>query len=396
MLAIDKNRPSPAWIRELRRRYPCEQEIDRVLVRKLQHRAGPPYTPVSLETLCDSVRALIAANHSGRFEIVAPKWLSGGASKLQMAFTLRRPDHEPESQRMVVRMEPAASNVETSRLREFQVIRALEGVVPVPPVYWIDAEGMYFPYPAAVYGFAEGVTKPSGTSSAVSGVGTQISPKLRPVLARQFVDILAAIHSHDWRRNDLSAFDVPTHPTQAVEWQLNLWERAWEEDSNEDIPLLRFAAGWLRRNMPAVDRLSIVHGDFRTGNYLFTEDDNRISAVLDWELAHLGDRHEDLGYTLMPSLGSYADDGRTLMVSGLMTANEFLDDYERTCGLSLNRRVVDYYQVFGAYKLAVAIIGSGYRVARCGKTHQDVLLTYLMAIGYPMLDGLRNLLEEIA
>ena len=59
MTGIDKNRPTQAWIEELRRRYPCEKEIDRVLTRKMQRRAGPQYSPVSLETLVKGTEALI-------------------------------------------------------------------------------------------------------------------------------------------------------------------------------------------------------------------------------------------------------------------------------------------------------------------------------------------------
>ena len=59
MQRIDKNRPTPEWIAQLRERLPCETEMDRVLTRKLQRRAGPPYTPVSLDTLIQGTDALI-------------------------------------------------------------------------------------------------------------------------------------------------------------------------------------------------------------------------------------------------------------------------------------------------------------------------------------------------
>lgn len=88
MAVVDKNRPTHEWIEHLRKRYPCEKEIDRVLTRKLQRRAGPPYTPLSLETLIQGTEALIRSQHAGPFTITNASWLSGGASKLQMAFTL--------------------------------------------------------------------------------------------------------------------------------------------------------------------------------------------------------------------------------------------------------------------------------------------------------------------
>src|SRR3546814_10306975 len=66
---------------------------------------------------------------------------------------------------MVLRMEPPESVVETSRLREFELIQALDGVVPVPPCYWVDADGECLPHPALIYGFVTGVTRPSSLKS---------------------------------------------------------------------------------------------------------------------------------------------------------------------------------------------------------------------------------------
>src|SRR5260221_413744 len=123
---VDKDRPSAEWIAELRRRLPVEPEIDRVLVRKLLRRARGPYRPQSLQSLIDGVTALISASIGGSFQITDAQWLTGGASKLQMAFTLRSPA-SPDT-RLVLRMEPAASVCETSRLREFELLRNFDDV----------------------------------------------------------------------------------------------------------------------------------------------------------------------------------------------------------------------------------------------------------------------------
>lgn len=398
MASIDKNRPSEEWIAEMRQRFPCEAEMDRVLTEKLRRRAGPGYSPVSLEALCKGIEAQLQDELEDRFEILEPNWLSGGASKVQMAFKLRwtQPGVGAAVTRLVLRMEPAESIVETSRLREFQLIQAMEGVIPVPPVFWADPHAKYFPYPAIIYGFADGVAKPTGSVSNVTGLGINFGPALRPVLGPQFVDHLAKIHLADWKKADLSAFDVPALGTQAVEWHLNWWERVWEEDFNEDVPLLRFAASWLRANMPPIDRLSIIHGDYRAGNFLYTEHDNRITAWLDWELGHLGDRHEDVAYALKDSSAHYAEDGKTLLANGLMTADEFIEKYEKASGLPVDQKAVKYYDVFQAFKACVIVLGTGYRAVRGGKTHQDIVLQWLMGVGYPILEELRQLLEEVA
>lgn len=394
---IDKNRPSPAWIAALREHYPCETEIDRVLTRKLQRRAGPSYQPLSLETLTQATEKLLHAKLDDDFRIADARWLSGGASKLQMAFTLHwnAPGKGPSATPMVLRMEPSESIVETSRLREFQIIKAFEGIVPVPPTYWVDPNGEFLPYPAIVYGFAEGVAKPSTGTSGVTGVGTYIPPEIRPILGAQWVEHLARIHCFDWRKADLSAFDAVEPGTRAIELQLNWWGRLWEEDANEDVPLMRLAMAWMRRHMPAVEHVSILHGDYRTGNFLYTEHDNRISAWLDWELAHLGDRHEDLAWACSTPFGFLAEDKKTFLVGGFFSRKEFLAAYEKASGLKVDASAMTFYEVFNSYKAVVITLATGYRVARNGKTHQDILVAWLCGVSYLLLNELRLQLEKV-
>lgn len=397
MLAIDKNRPSAAWIAALRGQFPTETEIDRVLTRRMQRRSGPGYSPMPLEVLVSGVESLIRSEFGAAFKVSDARWLSGGASKLQMAFTLswNRPGIGPERTPMVLRMEPSESIVETSRLREFQLIKAFQGVVPVPPVFWCDANGEHLPYPALIYGFAPGVTKPSASVSGVSGLGTHLSPELRERLAPQFVDHLVKIHTFDFRRADLSAFEVPsTGTTQCAEWGVNWWERVWEEDHDEDIPLMRLCAGWLRRNKPALDRPVVVHADYRLGNFLFTEDDCRISAWLDWELGRIGDRHQDIAWTTSRAFGHLAEDGKTFLTCGLLPESRFLEAYEEASGLAVNPKTVHWYKVYNDYMMATLLLATGYRIAHGGKTHQDVLVTWLMGIGYMLMEEMRTLIEE--
>lgn len=394
---MDKNRPSPEWIEQLRRRFTCEPEIDRILTRKLQRRAGPPYVPVSLASLVEGVEKLLRGELADSFELTEPRWLSGGASKLQMAFELswNQPGVGRTRSSMVLRMEPSESISETSRLREFQIIKAFSGHIPVPPTFWVDAYAEFLPYPAIIYGYARGVTKPTASVSGVTGVGTKMPASFRATLGSQFVDHLARIHTFDWRSADLSAFGKPAPGMQALEWQLNRWERVWEEDSNEDVPLMRLAMSWLRGNMPAVDRVSVVHGDYRVGNFLFTEDDHRISAWLDWELSYLGDRHEDLAWAAKDIFGHPDESGRTFLVGGLMPRDEFFGTYEKASGLSVDQNKLRYYDLFSNYKSVAICLATGCRAPRNGKTHQDVLVAWLAGISYMLLDQLRTQLEEV-
>lgn len=392
----DKDRPTADWIARLRAGYSIDPEIDRVLTRKLELREGPGYDPVPLSRLCDGMRSLLAGQLDTPFDLDNVRWLSGGASKLQMAFDLiwDQPDVGPGRTPMVLRMEPAASVVETSRLQEFELVKAVGAVLPAPPCYWVDAEGAHFPYPAMIYGFADGVTKPSGKASNVSGFGTGFPPDLRAALSGQFVDHLAALHRWDWRNAGMRSFDIPASGRQAVERVLEKWARIWEEDVNEDIPLFRLGMAWLRDNIPELDRPSMIHGDYRTGNFLYTEHDNRITAWLDWELGHPGDPHEDLALVTLAALGNYAEDGKTFLVSNLMPQDAFFEAYEKASGISVNLKTLRYYRAFSAWRAVASCVASGYRVAHLGKSHQDIVVNWLMALGYSLLEDLRRILEE--
>ena len=402
MIGVDpRQRPDSAFINDIRRRYPVEKEIDRVLTRKMERRSGPGYAPIPLARLVDGIDALIARNLETSFQLSNVRWLTGGASKIQVAFDLEWHGFDGGERRttpMVLRMEPPESVVETSRVREFEVLRAVGDIVPVPPCYWIDAEGDVLPHPALIYGFAPGVTRPTNLpSTQVTGIGLNYGPELRPKLARQFLDHVGRFHSAgEATLAKLVHFDpaevgATTHVIREINW----WRRVWEEDRQQDEPLMEVAYNWLVREAPALDRVSIVHGDCRGGNFLFTEHDAKITAWLDWELALLGDRHQDLAWSMMNPYRHMAEDGVTELVNGFLPASQYLEEYERLSGLSVDPRRLAYYRVLCSY-LSVAICqGTGYRVARGAKTHQDIVVAWLAMISYSVMDQLHTTLEEV-
>ncbi|MNR47481.1 hypothetical protein D3C85_1665840 [compost metagenome] len=77
-----------------------------------------------------------------------------------------------------------------------------------------------------------------------------------------------------------------------------------------------------------------------------------------------------------------------------MPEADFIDAYERASGLKVNPRTVHWYKVYNDYMMVTLVMGTGYRIARGGKTHQDVLVTWLMGIGYMLLDEMCTLIEE--
>ncbi|MEC7762135.1 MAG: phosphotransferase family protein [Pseudomonadota bacterium] len=389
--------PSDAFIAQMREAYPVEPEMDRVLTRKMQSRQSATFGDFTIDHLIGCLKAMLSDKLDGAFTVHDPHWLAGGASKLQVVFDLDWDDPEQgrTTTRMVARMEPAESLNATSRPREFQLINAFKGVLPVPRVFWLDDSATWFPQETIVYEFLKGVTRPSAEASRVSGLGQTFGPEVRAALGPQFVESLARIHTRDFAGADLSAFHVPAvGTTETAMLQLNRARRVWDEDRGHDLPLFDLAAEWLSDHLPDLDVPSLLHGDFRPGNFLFDESTMQITAWLDWERGYIGDRHRDLAWTSTSTFGSFAEDGTTFLVSGLIPEDEFFARYKAASGLSVDPKKLRFYKALNSFQLMVSALGTAYRLVRLGKTHQDVLLAWVEGVGYAQAEELRRAMLE--
>jgi aminoglycoside phosphotransferase (APT) family kinase protein len=392
--------PPRSFIEQMQRKYPTERETDELLVRKLERRASQTadYHVPRLSEMEVWIRSFFGAHLDMPFTISHPRWLAGGASKLQVLFEIEwEPSGRARRDRMVVRMDPAESHNATSRLREAELLRAFSGIIPVPEVFFVDQEAKWFPEPALIYAFADGVTKPKTTSSgAVSGLGIHFGAELRAKLGPQFVEHLAKIHAFPVAQGRFTTMEPPTlGTTHAAELQLNRARRVWEEDRAEDFPLMDVAVNWLQRNLPVMDRVSVIHGDYRSGNFLFDEASGRITTWLDWERGHLGDRHRDLAWITQAMFGDPREDGRGFYICGLLGEDEFYQQYQAMSGLVIDPARLKWYSLLNCYQALVSTLGSCYRVVRLGKNHQDALMVVLKAEAAMASARLQDMLREI-
>ncbi len=395
----ERDNPSSGFIRRMRDLYPVEEEIDRALTRKMERRAGPAYQRVTIGMIDACLGAMLHDKGVREFHTRNHRWMTGGVSKIQLAFDLSWQDESgPRDERMVIRMDPSEGSNATSRQREFDVLAHVRGHLPVPEVFWVDPDGRWFPEPALVYAFAEGVAKPSrGNELKVSGIGTYFPPALRTPLAEQFISHLARLHSLAVDPARLASFTLPPLGTaESAVLQLNRAARIWDEDRFEDSPVIEVALSWLRENAPALDHCSINHGDYRSGNFLFDENAARITTWLDWERCFIGDRHRDLAWTTQLSVGNFSGRDGSFLVCGLVPFDEFVDRYSHASGLEVDRRRLDYYRILNAAQVYASVSASAGRVVRLGKTHQDIVLVHVQAVGAMVMDELRELLERAA
>jgi aminoglycoside phosphotransferase (APT) family kinase protein len=162
----------------------------------------------------------------------------------------------------------------------------------------------------------------------------------RTRLAQQCGTALAGIH----RVPPASLPALPELPAAKQLQQLEAMHRAF----GQAVPAFSLAMRWLRERLPpAGDALQLVHGDFRTGNFLV--DESGLVAVLDWELVHLGDPLEDLGWLCAPAW-RFGGDGAA---GGFASREELFAAYEEAGGVHVDTAQVRFWEVFATLRWGV-------------------------------------------
>jgi len=204
------------------------------------------------------------------------------------------------------------------------------------------------------------------------------SAEQRRRIGEELIEALAEIHAVDWRRVGLEGFGKPTG---YLERQLRRFTGLWEINKTREIPAVERVGGWLAENMPSQDPpppATIVHGDYRLGNTIFApEPPARLLAVLDWEMATIGDPLADLGYLCMmwteggdPRGGMREYLGGVTRQQGFPTRRELIELYERRTGRSMAD--LRWYTTLALWKSVVFMEGN-YKRAIAGATDDPYL-----------------------
>lgn len=380
----------------MRDRSYIETGVARALDSRKQRLASgrAPYAPPSLDEISSRLGAMIATRLGGGFRVSNLQHLTGGASKQHFVFDLDPPGGAPRSLVLRTALSECLGTAPAME-REAEIQQALRGVVPVPDVVCSDPQGEVFGAPAIVLERVDGATVPPEAAGKPSGFGSAFSPERRALLGPQFLENLARIHG--FAETDagkrLVTFERPAAgTTEASDWGVAWWRRAWEDDALEQHPMIEVAIDWLEENAPVTERIALVHGDYRAGNFLFDAATNRTTAVLDWEMARLGDRHEDLGWTLA-RIYTVVDADGTELVCGLVPREEFLRRYEELSGLPVDRERLFYYEVFNELKIAVIALGTGPRNAHDRQSQAHLSNLVFLPAGYRCTARLHELLR---
>ncbi len=238
-----------------------------------------------------------------------------------------------------------------SALPQVLSMRSLEGsAVPVPKAYWHSDDPAVL---GAPFMFCEKV--------AGSAVVPWVSPSEPPLeegyrrrLGTEFIDALAALHRLDWAAQPIAALAHGITRENAARLNVEHWETQIERWAMRPYPLAAEGVRWLKAHAPVAERVAVVHGDYRTGNFL--EQGGHITAILDWELVHLGDPHEDLAWVSLPMYM-----GGSPYLGRLCEPDWFFERYAQQAGLAVSKAALHYYQVFSFLKLAATHMAA----ARC-------------------------------
>jgi aminoglycoside phosphotransferase (APT) family kinase protein len=170
------------------------------------------------------------------------------------------------------------------------------------------------------------------------------------------VDALVVLQVVDWEDVGLAGFG---RPAGFLDRQVPRWEAQYRRNQVREIASFDLVAAWLRDNRPVEQPPSVIHGDFHLDNCLFAEKSPTLLAVIDWEMASIGDPLVDLGLMLafwgrrafeppaMPSIQAVSRE------PGSPTRDELIERYARRTGRDLTG--ITWYQVFAFWKLASII-----------------------------------------
>src|SRR4051794_16328864 len=284
-------------------------------------------------------------------------------------FVLRRPPRPP--------LPPSAHDV----LREARVIRALEGRARVPRVLAVCDDESVIGSPFYV------MERVSGDVITTEVPGPLDNPEERRRIGEELIDALVEIHAVDWQAVGLEGFGKPSG---YLERQIRRFTGLWEHNKTRDIPQVETVAEWLRSHLPEQETATVIHGDFRLGNTMFAAGaPARLVAVLDWEMATIGDPLADVGYLCQlwvdhddPPLGMF-ELGGVSRAEGFPVRAELIARYEERSGRSM--RDVHWYRTLALWK-AIVFMEGNYKRAVSGATDDP----YLKGFG----DGVVQLAER--
>jgi aminoglycoside phosphotransferase (APT) family kinase protein len=291
----------------------------------------------------DAVRAVLDARGLGSGPVA---WRRIGDGQSNITYLLRRGEDQ-----MVLRRGPRPPLPRSTHdmLREARIQQLLQPAgVPVPRIYAVCEDESLLGVPFYVMEALEGTVITDEIPDALD------SPEQRAATGEALVDALIQLHAVDVRQGEIASFG---RPDGYLRRQVERFSALWDLNTTRSLPDVGDVGAWLRAHVPQSQAAAVVHGDYRLGNVMLSADaPARVQAVLDWEMATLGDPLADVGY-LTATYTDGDDELTPLDLSpvtrrpGYPRASQIAERYAAATGMDLNP--LPWYEALALWKAAI-------------------------------------------
>lgn len=281
-------------------------------------------------------------------------------------------DGAPRERELVARVAPEGPAVfmRYDLGKEFRVMKALADhtAVPVPPVRWVEEDASVLGSPSLIMDRARGRIPADDPPFTVQGWVLDLDLHQQRALCERSLEALADLHRTDWAALGLD-FLLPADGADPFDDDMELWKRVFEWAREGDRnPTIEAGFRWLADRRPADDRPNVLNwGDARLGNTMFG-DDQRVNALLDWEMVTLGQPDAELAWWLF-ILRHHTEGVGAPMPAGFPSRREAVGIYERASGRTIEH--LGYYEVWAAVRLAVLMHRAGNLMIHLGLLPPD-------------------------
>ena len=302
------------------------------------------------------------ARHISISELIKPG--ASGFSSDTLIFDLSYQEGEEiRSRKAVIRIEPDPAAFWVFPFydvgAQFELMKALgeNSDAPVPQMLWRESDAAILGGPFYVMGYVEGQIPADNPPFPTQGFVFDASPAQREKLWWSGIEAMTRVHKADWKSLGIGKLSWSHLGATPIERHLRFYERYFEwAKRGQPQPVAQAALDWLQRNMPADEPLGLCWGDARIGNQIFQ--DFEVAALLDWEMATIGNPVLDLSWWLFVDEVSMKGNGIPGMerprLEGLPSHDATVARWEELLGRKAHH--LHYYKVFAGFRFAVIMI----------------------------------------